>query len=140
MKLPRLLASGLTLFSLLVFSSTAGAQSGTASVSPDHIYFGTYNVDHPPVYGTVVLTNNGSSSMSISSIGSNLVDPFLVSSTTCGSTLNAGASCNITVEFDVPNAPIGVYQREGMNIVDSATNSPQYVQLGGEAACNGICQ
>ncbi len=112
-------------------------QSETASVSPSSVNFGTHFYGDPPAYRTVVLTNNGGATMSISSIGANLDDdPFLVSSTTCGSTLGAGASCNIVVEFDTSNAPDGK-SSQTMSIVDSATNSPQNVPLTGVMSCPG---
>jgi Phosphate-induced protein 1 conserved region len=108
----------------------------TASVSPTSVNFGQHYYGDPPAYRTVTLTNNGTSSMSITSIGQNLVDPFLISNTTCGSTLGAGLNCNITVEFDTTNAPNGT-SSQTMSIVDSATNSPQNVPLTGKMSCPG---
>jgi len=113
--------------------------TGTASVSPTSVNFGQHFLGDPPVRRTVTLTNNGTSSMSISSIGQNQVDPFLITSTTCGSTLGAGLNCSITVEFDTTNAPNGT-SSQTMSIVDSATNSPQNVPLTGKMSCpGGVC-
>jgi len=108
----------------------------TASVSPGSINFGQHFYGDPPVFRTVTLTNNGSSTMTITSIGANLAEPFLVSSQTCGSTLGAKANCTITVEFDTTNAPNGT-SSQTMNIVDSAVNSPQGVPLTGRMSCPG---
>ena len=112
---------------------------GMASVSPTSINFGQHFVNDPPVFKTVTLTNNGNSTMTISSIGQGLSGPLLVSSKTCGSTLAANKSCTITVEFDTPNAPDGTTSGS-LNIVDSATNSPQKVPLSGKRSCPGhVC-
>jgi hypothetical protein len=108
----------------------------TASVSPTSVNFGQHFYGDPPVRRSVTLTNNGISPITITSIGQNLVDPFLVTSTTCGVGLGAGANCSITVEFDTTNAPNGT-SSQTMNIVDSATNSPQGVPLTGKMSCPG---
>jgi hypothetical protein len=120
-----------------VASTSATLNYGfTGSVSPGSINFGQHFMGDPPVFRTVTLTNNGSSTMTITSIGANLADPFLVSSKTCGSTLGAKASCTITVEFDTTNAPNGT-SSQTMSIVDSAVNSPQGVPLTGKMSCPG---
>ena len=129
-------ANGIPSNGVAVTIST-GSGGNTASVYPTSLNYGQHFYGDPPAYKTVVLTNNGSSSITITSIGANLYDdPYEVSSTTCGSTLGAGLSCNIVVEFDTSNAYQGTNSAT-MSIIDSAVNSPQNVPLTGKFSCPG---
>jgi hypothetical protein len=75
---------------------------------------------------TVALTNLGKTAMAISSIQSS--GPF-AQTHTCGTSLAAGASCNIDVTF----TPRGTGASTGMlTITDSAGGSPQKVTLSGK--------
>ncbi len=109
-----------------------------ATVSPSTVSFGQHYETDPPAYATVRLTNNGSAAFGIASIGQNLPSWYLVSGTTCGSTLGAGASCNITVEFDPSDAPIGT-DRATLVIVDTPVNTQQNVPLIGIVSCRYNC-
>jgi hypothetical protein len=51
-----------------------------------------------------------------------------VSGTTCGSTLNPGASCVISVTFRPTNSGT---QTGSLRLTDNAANSPQVVGLSG---------
>ena len=118
-------------------SCAATMGNGTATVSPTSINFGQHFYGDPPAYRTVTLTNNETEVLDITSLGAGLYDdPFLVSATTCGSTLGPGANCSITVEFDTSNAANGT-SNATLTIVDSATNSPQNVPLTGKMSCPG---
>jgi hypothetical protein len=102
---------------------------GTATVSPSLLDFGTnLSPTGPPVYKASTLTNNGGSSITISSMQVTHNTGFSISSTTCGSTLGAGAHCSITVEF---NPVYGGYGENvgSVDIYDSAGNSPQSIDL-----------
>lgn len=104
------------------------------TVSPSTLGFGHHYTTDPPVYATVTLTNNGSAAFGIASIGQNLPPWYLVSGTTCGATLGAGASCNITAEFFPGSAPAGT-DRATLVIVDTPVNTQQNVPLIATVSC-----
>lgn len=109
--------------------------------SPVTLNFGQHYTDEQPVYVTATLTNPGTPEAGIVSVGQNLQDPFLLSSTTCGATLGAGASCSITVEFDVRNANIGTNRATMVIVFDSGTSGTQLdVPLVGAVRCRYNCQ
>jgi hypothetical protein len=116
------------------FADAISAGGATATVSPTSINFGTRYETDPPVNRAVTLTNTGGTSITISSIGQSLSDPFSVTGTTCGSTLGAGLSCSITATFTPANAGIGV-NTDTLSVIDSAGNSPQNVALTGTMRC-----
>jgi hypothetical protein len=77
---------------------------------------------------TVTLTNNGNATLNISSIA--ISGDFFqkIVNTSCGSTVLAGKSCVIKVNFK----PTQVGLRTGaVTITDNAANSPQTVALSG---------
>jgi hypothetical protein len=78
---------------------------------------------------TVTLTNNGTTSLSITSFnvtGANSSD--FVQNNNCGTSVAAGANCTIVVLF-TPSA-IGA-RAAALSISDNATGSPQSVSLSG---------
>jgi hypothetical protein len=81
--------------------SVSLTQSKTASLSPTSVNFGILALGSTSQPKVVTLTNNGTAAIGISSIsitGKNSSE-FAVSSTTCGSSLGAGANCTISVTF-----------------------------------------
>jgi len=78
----------------------------------------------------VTLENTGTTALTISSIdvgGTNPKD-FLISATTCGTSLLAGASCTVKVKF----MPTEEGARSGLlNFTDDGVGSPQQVTLSG---------
>lgn len=105
-----------------------------ASLSPTSVNFGTWYQSDKPVNKILTLTNTGTSTITITSIGASLSAPFSVTSTTCGSTLTAGANCSITVTFTPADASIGV-NTDTLYVIDSAANSPQSATLTGTMRC-----
>jgi ASPM-SPD-2-Hydin domain-containing protein/transmembrane protein TMEM131 len=76
-------------------------QSKTASLSPTSVNFGILALGSTSQPKVITLTNNGTAAIGITSIsitGKNSSE-FAVSSTTCGSSLGAGAKCTISVTF-----------------------------------------
>src|SRR5262249_44870845 len=74
---------------------------------------------------TVTLSNNGNSSLAISSIS---VSGDFAQTNSCGNTLAPGSSCSITVTF----APTTSGSRAGtLTVSDNAAGSPQTVSLSG---------
>jgi len=66
-------------------------------LSSGFLNFGGDSLGNPMVPQTVVLFNAGNGPLSIGSIS--LTGPDYTMTTTCGSTLRAGASCTISVTF-----------------------------------------
>jgi hypothetical protein len=106
--------------------SLSGAGIGpVASLSPSSLTFAAQFVGTNSASQSVVLTNTGDESMSISSIQSS---GDFSETNTCANTLAAGANCTISLVFD----PSAVGARSGtLTITDNASGSPQSVQLSG---------
>jgi len=100
-----------------------------AMLNPVNVVWGLQDVGTPSSARTVTLTNNGKETLSISSIALTGANPTsFLQSNNCGTTLNAGASCTISVTFE-PNA--GNTRSASLSITDNATTSPQTVSLSG---------
>jgi|GEM_PF-807337 len=81
---------------------------------------------------TIVVTNSGTAALHISSaaVGGNNPSDFITSASACVATLNAKATCNITVTF----TPLAAGQRsETITLTDDASDSPQIINIGGTA-------
>jgi hypothetical protein len=101
------------------------SQNPVASFSPTSLSFGNQNYKTKSKVMTVTLTNTGGSALTITSI---LAGGDYADSTTCPSSLSAGASCSISVTF----APTVVGTDNGsITVTDNASNSPQSVPLTG---------
>lgn len=118
----------------LTIADTAGTQvvnlsgmgSGPVSLSPRELDFGTVAVGTTSAAQTVTLTNGGSVSVTGVSIGASA--GFAISSTTCGTSVAAGANCTIAVTF----APKASGSVDGtLTVTDSALGSPQTASLTG---------
>jgi FG-GAP-like repeat/Protein of unknown function (DUF1573) len=83
------------------------------------------NTASPPQ--TLKLKNTGTDALSISSI--KLTGPFQMSDT-CGTSVKAGATCKISVEYKPKNPGT---QSGLITIVDSASSQPQFIELTGAA-------
>jgi hypothetical protein len=112
---------------------TGTGTSGSApqvTLSASSLNFGTLATGRN-VSQTLTLTNTGAAALAIS--GATLTGSgtavFSIS-TTCGSTLAAAASCQVTVTF-APTAP-GTYSA-GVTFNDSTANSPQVATVTGTA-------
>lgn len=100
-----------------------------AVASPATLTFGTQTIGTGSLPQTVTLTNNQSTSLSITKIASSLVDFSVGSSCPISpGTLAAGASCTASVTFK----PTTTGNRSGtLSFTDGANNSPQKVSLSG---------
>ncbi len=130
-------ATGTRSASLSVTDSGAGSPqkvvlSGvgtTAKLSPLAVAFGSVTVGTKTAAKTVTLTNQGTTSMSVTSIaitGMNAGD--FGQTHTCGSSLAAGASCTISVTFTPAAAGLRL---AALGVTDNAVGSPQKVTLSG---------
>ncbi len=108
-----------------VFSG--GSSTGSAlTASPSSLSFGNETVGQTSPAQNVTVTNPGSSSVSISQVSVNA--PFTLGSNGCGTTLGAGASCTVGVEF----APTASGAASGsLSVASSAPGSPLTVALSG---------
>jgi hypothetical protein len=136
-------ADGLRSASLLIADNIAGSPQsvslsgigGTvpiASITPSNVFFANQVVGTTSAASTVTFSNQGSDLLSIAGIsmtGNNAAD--FRQTNNCGTSLAAGASCNISVVF----SPSSVGSRLAtLSFADSASGSPQTVGLSGTAS------
>jgi hypothetical protein len=112
----------------IALTGTSGPDDGPgAMVSPGALYF-----EEGSPAQDVTLSNTGTSALAISSItvsnpGSDTTNGY-ATSTTCGASLAAGASCTITVS----QTNNGGTPTSTLSIIDNAVGSPQIVALSSE--------
>ena len=108
----------------------AAAQTFTVSFSPTSLAFASTTVGSTTAAQLVTVKNTGTGTVTLTSetiTGTNATS-FLKSATTCGTTLAAGASCTVSVEFK----PAAAGALTGsLSVADNATGSPQAVALTG---------
>jgi hypothetical protein len=106
-------------------SLTGSGASSVGTLSATSLTFPTTVLKTNSAPQSVTLTNTGSQTLHFTSL---TVTGDYSQSNTCGTTLNAGASCTITVTFTptLPNTRSGT-----VTITDDAVNSPQTVSLTG---------
>ena len=106
------------------FSLTVNAGQGI-SVSPANLDFANQGVGTTSAAQIVTLANTGTVTLTISSI---TPSGDFSQTNTCGTTVNAGANCTISVTFK----PTAAGMRTGtLSISDNAAGSPQSVALSG---------
>ena len=110
-------------------SLTVNSSGGpTVTVSPTSLTWGTVPIGSAGATKSVILTNTGGATLTITSIA--VSGDFALTSSTkpCGSTLAAGKNCKIEVTF----TPTASGTRTGtLTITDNAPGSPQTVALSG---------
>jgi hypothetical protein len=98
----------------------------TATASPASLSFGSQVIGTTSTPLTVTFSNTSSGTIAISSILAS--SQFAVSTTTCGNTVSAEASCTIGITF----TPTATGPQTGtLTITDNAAGSPQSVPLTG---------
>ena len=101
----------------------------TVSVSPSSLSFGSQAVEGSTSSQTVMLTNTSAVTLNITSIAVTGTNPHqFVQSSTCGTTLSAGANCTVSVTF-APTAPASM--SASLTFTDSTASSSQSVALTG---------
>ena len=96
------------------------------NASPTSLQFGDHLLGQISPTKNVTLTNAGPSTVTISS--TTVSGDYLIRSETCGTTLPAGHTCSISIEF----LPTVTGNRTGtLMVTDSAPNNPQSVSLDG---------
>jgi FtsP/CotA-like multicopper oxidase with cupredoxin domain len=113
-----------------VVTLTGTGVQPAAALTPGSWSFGTIARRTTSPSQTFTLSNNGTATLSITSIGLAGANPgqFIITSRTCGNTLAAGATCNVSVAF----APTGRNAYSALlRVVDNAPTSPQTATLTG---------
>jgi len=104
---------------------TIVAEGPAVALSVNQLSFGSQAQGAVSGPQTVTLTNTGNAALSISSVGAT---GDFVAASGCGSSLQASASCTISVTF----TPTAAGARSGtLTMTDNAANSPQTVSLSG---------
>jgi 6-phosphogluconolactonase (cycloisomerase 2 family) len=102
-----------------------GTGIGQVTISPTSIAFSPQQVDTTSAFHKVTVTNNSSSAISVNSI---VPSADFKETDTCGGSIAVGTSCAISISF----APTrGGLVLGSVIITDSATSSPQVVDLSG---------
>lgn len=140
-------------FSVICFLAALSLMEGgsafagcSASLSSTSLAFPTEPIGNPAPVQTVILSNAGTSALSISSIaitgvsisgiaftGTNATD--FTQATTCGTSLAAGSSCTVAILM-TPAAAGAV--SGSLTITDNASGSPQSVALSGTGVHNVV--
>ncbi len=126
----RVLRALLIVFAVLCmsrFADSSGAPS--VSLSPTSLAFGNQATGTTSSSQSISLKNTGSATLSITAIQLTGGYPNqYVQTNNCGTSLAAGATCTITVQF----APINLGSLTAVvSLTDNASNSPQSVSLSG---------
>jgi hypothetical protein len=110
----------------LSFASSGGGGTPAAlTASPSSVSFGNEVVGQTSATQSVTVTNPGSTSASISQLA--VSGPF-AQTNTCGSSLGAGASCTVSLQFE----PTAAGAASGsLQVTSSAPGSPLTVPLSG---------
>ncbi len=100
--------------------------SPKVALSPTALGFGNQVVDTASAAKSVMVTNTGTATLSISGITASA--NFAISNNTCGATLAKGKKCKVSVTF----TPAVLGKLAGtLTFTDNASNSPQKVALSG---------
>ena len=109
-----------------------GAASGPVfSAAPSPLAFGNQTEDTTSAAKTLTVTNTGTTDLTITTVtagGTNKADFILGSDTCASSTVSAGKTCTISVEF-APSTTAA--ESATLSFADNASNSPQVVNLTG---------
>jgi len=105
----------------------------TVSLSPTSLTFASTTVGSTTAAQVVTVKNTGTGAVTLSSETITGTNPtsFLKSATTCGTSLAAGASCTVSVEFKP--AAAGALKAT-LSVADNANGTPQTVALSGTGA------
>ena len=112
-----------------LYSTSTTTSGPTATLSTTSLNFGSQTVNTTSAGQTATLQNSGTSALSISKIAvSGTNASSFIASNNCGSSLAAGQSCAIQIQFH-PNA-VGVLTATVM-ITDNGSNPSQSLALSG---------
>src|ERR1700733_11908378 len=127
-----------SMFLLSAFARPALAQTPDKhKVKPPNVSFSNKKFNFGQIFvgdisspQTETITNDSSTTaVTITDITASA--PFLISSDNCPTSLTAGTSCEVGVEFQ-PTKKGKVKAKKGLNFTDSAQKSPQHIELQGD--------
>ena len=127
-----------SMFLLSAFARPALAQTPDKhKVKPPNVSFSNKKFNFGQIFvgdisspQTETITNDSSTTaVTISDITA--AAPFHISSDNCTTSLAAGASCEVGVDFQ-PTKKGKVKAKKGLNFTDSAQKSPQHIELQGD--------
>ena len=107
-----------------------GGNTYCGMTAPSSLQFGNQAAGTTSAGKTITLSSTNTGNLSISSVALTAGTQFSISSNTCGSTLNSGSNCSITVVFSPTSAGP---QTDTLRITDNTpgASSPQLVPLAG---------
>jgi hypothetical protein len=109
-----------------------GGSSTSATLNPGSVAFSSQAVGITSASQAVTFSNTGAIALAIASISSS---GDFAESNTCGSSVAAGGSCQISITF----TPTASGTRTGaVQIIDNATQSPQSIALSGTGAAANL--
>jgi predicted dienelactone hydrolase len=114
-------------------TATIVITSGSVQLAPLDMTFVKTMYNHRPPPQTAILTNTGKGALAIQNISIGGTDATRFSQTnTCGTSVPAGAPCDITVSFSPPagRAVVGTFTAI-LTIDDASSDSPQQMHLTG---------
>ena len=112
----------------VALNGTGVAPPGVSLSPVSAMTFGVTAVGSSSAAQTVTLTNNGGLSLSVAGVVVTGDFAMVAGSNTCGSTVAAGASCTMSVDF----APtVGGARNGTLAVTDNALSSPQTIALSG---------
>jgi FG-GAP-like repeat/Abnormal spindle-like microcephaly-assoc'd, ASPM-SPD-2-Hydin len=121
----------------LALSGTGVTSGPNAFLSPSSLTFATQFVGTTSPAQSVTLSDYGTATLSITSIGFAGADPGDFHQTnTCGSSVAQGASCTISIAF---NPPQSGSRTATLSVTDNAPGSPPTVSLTGTGTA-AVCQ
>jgi hypothetical protein len=108
---------------------TANGAIAAVFLSPDALTFPSQAVGTTSSAQTITVENYGNLTLTLSSV--TITGPFVISANTCGTSLTAGATCTVSVEFKPTASGTAV---GGVSFTDNAEDSPQMVVLMGDGS------
>jgi hypothetical protein len=108
------------------------SSTAVVNLSATSLAFGSEKVDATSASKSVTVTNSGTATLMLTSVtvSGGQADDFILT-TSCGSSLAAGASCTLSVKFK----PVSTGAKSSsVRLVDTAGGSPQSVQLSGSGS------
>ena len=106
----------------------------TLVVSPTTLNFGTILIPNTSAAQSVTLTNNTNAAIAFTSAARSGTDAadFAISANTCGASIAAGASCNVSVTFKPTKLPPPTPSETAtLVLTDGDSTSPQNISLTG---------
>ena len=105
---------------------TGNGAEPAVDLSPSSLVFATQKVGTTSTAQTITVENYGNATLTLTNVA--VTGPFIISANTCGTSLTAGSTCTISVEFKptVTGAATG-----DLVLTDNAGDSPQMAALSG---------